>query len=108
MRLIQRLNYLVVCVSVLYNWLAMALRPAISNLFSKKIMRKNAISRVFSGFLSLPGALHRITSQSREISLNMVAVRFSRTFYCSPNKMKFSFFFCSSFLFFLVLTDIIW
>ena len=83
MKFIAGMNYSVVCIGVLFNWLATALRPAISNLFSKKIMRKNALSRVFSGFLSIPGALHRITSQSREISLNMVAVSFPNILFVS-------------------------
>lgn len=51
-------------------------------------MRKNAISRVFSGFLSLPGALHRITSQSREISLNMVATSFGDHYQKDAGEVK--------------------
>ena len=70
MRTIPKLNYFLIVLSCVGNWLALAYRPLSSLFNNKKLVRKNALSRVFSGMLS--GAMKKIAS--RELSLNMVSV----------------------------------
>ena len=64
---------MVICLSCILNWFALAYKP-IGSLFSKKILKKNSMIRALSGLIQSVSTSSLMTFQQRDFSLNMVAV----------------------------------
>ena len=64
---------MVICLSCIVNWFALAYRP-LGNLLSKKVLKKNSMIRVISGFMHSVSTSSLANFAPKEFSLNMVAV----------------------------------